>query len=45
MCQSKFVSPLVIIDLIAVVVVHGHVLDACDNLETCFNDFVVKKHT
>ena len=36
--------PLVEVGLVAVVVVHVHVLEAVDNLETYFNDFIFKKH-
>ena len=47
MCNTliaKFYYPLVVVGLVAVVVVHVHVLEAVDNLETYFNDFIFKKH-
>ena len=47
MCNTlsvKFFYPLVVVGLVAVVVVHGHVLEAPDNLETYLNEFLVKKH-
>ena len=42
---AKFCYPLVVVGLVAVVVVHGRVLEAFDNLETYLNEFLVKKHT
>ena len=48
MCKTRFeniIHPLVVVGLVAVEVVPGHVLDACDNLESCFIKFLVKKHT
>ena len=42
---SKFFYPLVVVGHVAVVAVHGRVLEAFDNLETYLNEFVVKKHT
>ena len=48
MCKTKFeniIHPFAVVGLVAVVAVHGHVLDACDNLETCFIEFLVKIHT
>ena len=45
MCKTKFeniIHPLAVVGLVAIKVVHGHVLDACDNLETCFIEFLVK---
>ena len=34
--------PLVVVGLVVVVVVHGRVLEAFDNLETYLNEFLVK---
>ena len=45
MCKTKFkntIHPLAVDELVAVEVVHGHVLDAFDNLETRFVEFLVK---
>ena len=47
MCNTlsvKFIYPLVMVGLVAVVFVHGRVLEAPDNLETYLNEFLVKKH-
>ena len=46
MCNTliaKFYYPLVVVGLVAVVVVHVHVLEAVDNLETYLNEFIIKK--
>ena len=47
MCNAliaKFYYPFVVVGLVAVVVVHGRVLEAFDNFETCLNEFIFKKH-
>ena len=41
----NFNYPLIMVGLVAVVVVNEHVIDACHDLETKINEFLVKNHT